>query len=108
MVITSDAFRFVLTEQLAASGIAAAARLIEPEPRNTAPAVLSAAPWLARQDPDAVKLVPPSNHVIPEPEGFRAAVAAAVNAGAELGHWAMRSRPSGPWNEDAGKRVSGQ
>ncbi len=80
VIVTSDAFRFVVTEQLAAVNMAAAATLIEPEGRNTAPAVLAAALWLDRQDPQALMLVAPSDHVIPEPEIFRAAVAAAVPA----------------------------
>jgi mannose-1-phosphate guanylyltransferase/mannose-6-phosphate isomerase len=80
VIVTSDAFRFVVTEQLAGVNMAAAATLIEPDPRNTAPAVLAAALWLDRQDPEAVMLVAPSDHVMPEPERFRAAVAAAVPA----------------------------
>jgi mannose-1-phosphate guanylyltransferase/mannose-6-phosphate isomerase len=80
VVVTSDAFRFVVTEQLAGAGMAAAATLIEPEGRNTAPAVLAAALWLAVKDPEAIMLVAPSDHVMPDAEGFRAVVEAAVPA----------------------------
>ena len=47
VVVTNADFRFIVTEQLAAIGIDPGAVLIEPEGRNTAPAVLAAALWLA-------------------------------------------------------------
>ncbi|MBM1222506.1 mannose-1-phosphate guanylyltransferase/mannose-6-phosphate isomerase [Ponticoccus sp. SC2-23] len=78
LVLTGDSFRFIVTEQLAAVERAALGLLIEPEGRNTAPAILAAALWLQARDPDAVMLVAPSDHVIPDAEGFRAAVAAAL------------------------------
>lgn len=78
VILTSDAFRFVVKEQLAAVKMAAKAVLIEPEGRNTAPAVLAAALHLAAQDPKTPMLVAPSDHVIPDPDAFRAAVAAAL------------------------------
>ena len=79
-VLTGAAFRFIVTEQLASAGIDPGAVLIEPEGRNTAPAVLAAALWLERDDPEALMLVAPSDHVVPDAEGFRAA----VGAGAEM------------------------
>ena len=78
VVLTNEAFRFIVTEQLAAVEQAAAAVLIEPEGRNTAPAILAAALWLAERDADALMLVAPSDHVIPDTDAFRAAVANAV------------------------------
>ncbi|MDP2063736.1 MAG: mannose-1-phosphate guanylyltransferase/mannose-6-phosphate isomerase [Phaeovulum sp.] len=78
VVVTGEAFRFIVTEQLAAIEVAAAAVLIEPEGRNTAPAVLAAALWLASRAPGALMLVVPSDHVIADAAAFRAAVAAAV------------------------------
>ncbi len=80
VIVTGDPFRFLVQEQLAAIGQAPGALLIEPEPRNTAPAILGAALWLAARDPDAVMLVAPSDHVIPDADGFRAAVAAGLAA----------------------------
>jgi mannose-1-phosphate guanylyltransferase / mannose-6-phosphate isomerase len=84
VVVTGDPFRFLVTEQLAQVALAAAATLIEPEARNTAPAVLAAALWLAMRDPDALMIVSPSDHVIPDSAAFRAAVRAA-RAEAEVG-----------------------
>jgi mannose-1-phosphate guanylyltransferase/mannose-6-phosphate isomerase len=80
MVITGSDFRFIVTEQLAASRIAAQATLIEPEGRNTAPAVLAGALVLDAHAPGALMLVAPSDHVIPDPDRFRAAVQAAAPA----------------------------
>lgn len=84
IVVTGDPFRFVVSEQLAQVSLAAAATLIEPLARNTAPAVLAAALWLAEREPDAVMIVSPADHVIPDAAGFRAAIAAARPA-AEAG-----------------------
>ena len=78
MVITASDFRFVVVEQLAALHIAPAAILIEPEARNTAPAILAAALSLATREPEALMLIAPSDHVIPDSDRFRAAVLAAV------------------------------
>ncbi len=80
LVLTNADFRFIVGEQLADIGIAPGAVLIEPEGRNTAPAVLAAALWQARQDPEALLLVAPSDHVVPDPEAFRQAVAAGIEA----------------------------
>lgn len=74
IIVTGDRFRFVVAEQLDASNIASSAILIEPEGRNTAPAILAAALVLQKQDPDALMLVLPSDHLIPDTLAFRAAV----------------------------------
>ncbi|MCA0922767.1 mannose-1-phosphate guanylyltransferase/mannose-6-phosphate isomerase [Pseudooceanicola nanhaiensis] len=80
LVLTNADFRFVVGEQLTMVGIDPAGVLIEPEGRNTAPAVLAAALWLAQTDPKALMLVAPSDHAVDDPESFRAAVAAGVPA----------------------------
>lgn len=80
VVVTADAFRFIVTEQMASAGIKAGAVLIEPVGRDTAPAVLAAALHLAGTDPDGLMLVAPSDHVIPDSAAFNATVAAAVPA----------------------------
>lgn len=79
-VVTNADFRFIVTEQLAEAGIDPGAVLIEPAARNTAPAVLAATLHLAARDPEALILVAPSDHVIPDAAAFRAAVAAAEPA----------------------------
>jgi mannose-1-phosphate guanylyltransferase / mannose-6-phosphate isomerase len=84
IVVTGDPFRFIVAEQLAQVSLAADATLIEPEARNTAPAVLAAALWLAQRDPEAVMIVSPADHVIPDGALFRDAVTVA-RAEAEAG-----------------------
>ncbi|MCC5969246.1 MAG: mannose-1-phosphate guanylyltransferase/mannose-6-phosphate isomerase [Pararhodobacter sp.] len=78
VILTGNDFRFIVTEQLAAVEIAPQAILIEPEGRNTAPAALAAALVLAAKDPEALMLLAPSDHVIPDAAAFRAAVMAAA------------------------------
>jgi len=80
LVLTNADFRFIVTEQLANVGIDPRAILIEPEGRNTAPAVLAAALWLEQSDPDALMLIAPSDHVVPDAVAFRAAVDVGVEA----------------------------
>jgi mannose-1-phosphate guanylyltransferase/mannose-6-phosphate isomerase len=83
LVVTNADFRFIVTEQLGEAGIDPGPVLIEPEGRNTAPAVLAAALHLLAADPEAVMLVAPSDHVIPDASAFRRAVAAGLPAVAE-------------------------
>ncbi|PUB14844.1 mannose-1-phosphate guanylyltransferase/mannose-6-phosphate isomerase [Yoonia sediminilitoris] len=80
VVVTADPFRFIVVQQLAATGITPDAVLIEPEGRDTAPAILSAALHVARTAPDGLMLVAPSDHVIPDTDAFAQSVAAAVPA----------------------------
>lgn len=79
-VVTASDFRFIVTEQLASIGIDPSAILIEPEGRNTAPAVLAAALYIAQTEPDALLLVAPSDHVIPDAAAFTEAVTMGTNA----------------------------
>ncbi len=85
VVVTGNAFRFIVTEQLQEIGLDPGAVLIEPEGRNTAPAILAAAFHLQEQDPDAVMLVAPSDHVINDLEQFHRAVEVGL-AAARAGH----------------------
>ena len=84
VVVTNADFRFIVTEQLAEIGQDPDAVLIEPQGRNTAPAVLAAALWIEKSDPDALMLVAPSDHVVPDAEAFRQSVEAG-KAAAEAG-----------------------
>ncbi|NKB42853.1 MAG: mannose-1-phosphate guanylyltransferase/mannose-6-phosphate isomerase [Alphaproteobacteria bacterium] len=77
IVVCNDAHRFIVAEQLRAVGIEPKAIIIEPEGRNTAPAIAVAAQVVA-DDPNALLLVMPSDHLIRQPEAFRVAVATAV------------------------------
>ncbi|WP_300069797.1 mannose-1-phosphate guanylyltransferase/mannose-6-phosphate isomerase [uncultured Ruegeria sp.] len=74
LILTNEAFRFVVPEQLTAISVDPGPIVIEPEGRNTAPAVLAAALYLESTDPDAVMLVAPSDHVVPDKPAFHRAV----------------------------------
>ena len=80
VVLTNADFRFIVTEQLAGVGIDPGAILIEPEGRNTGPAVLAAALHVARDDPEGVLLVAPSDHVVKDVAAFHAAIAQGLAA----------------------------
>lgn len=84
VIVTASDFRFVVTEQLMQAGIDPGTILIEPEARNTAPAILAAALTVARTDPSAILLVAPSDHAITDGAAFRACAEAALPA-AEAG-----------------------
>jgi mannose-1-phosphate guanylyltransferase/mannose-6-phosphate isomerase len=71
VIVTNADFRFIATQQLAEVGIDPAAVLIEPQARNTAPALLAAALYQAQRDADALMLAAPSDHYITQAEAFR-------------------------------------
>lgn len=83
ILITSDQFRHIASTQLSEAGLDAGTILVEPAPRNTAPAILSAALLLLTVEEDAVMLVTPSDHIIPDEDRFRSAVLAALPAARE-------------------------
>ena len=74
VTITNSDFRFIVLEQLQGAGIDPGAVLIEPEGRNTAPAVLAATIYASKSDPDATILIAPSDHIIPDTFAFHAAI----------------------------------
>jgi mannose-1-phosphate guanylyltransferase/mannose-6-phosphate isomerase len=76
-IVTGSDFRFMVVEQLAAVEIAPQNILIEPCARNTAAAICAAALALDARNGDSLMLVAPSDHVIPDAEGFQATVEAA-------------------------------
>ena len=80
VVLTNSEFRFIVTEQLLGVAIDPGAILIEPEGRNTAPAILAATLWLEQSDPEALMLVAPSDHVVPDAQAFCDAVTAGADA----------------------------
>jgi len=80
IVVTNSEFRFIATEQIGQIGRAPGAVLIEPDGRNTAPAVLAAALTVARTAPDGFLLVCPSDHAIADATAFRTAVRAGMRA----------------------------
>jgi mannose-1-phosphate guanylyltransferase / mannose-6-phosphate isomerase len=74
LIVTNSDFRFIATQQLADAGIDPGAVLIEPEARNTAPALLAAALVLAQDNPEGLMLAAPSDHYITQADTFRDSV----------------------------------
>ena len=112
-VVTGRDFRFVVGEQLAAIDVAPRAILIEPEGRNTAPAILAAALHVADEEPEAVLLAAPSDHAIPGDAAFRDAIRAALPAALDGRIVTFGIRPDRPetgygWLEPDGAGASGE
>lgn len=74
LVVCNDEHRFMVAEQLRQLNVEPSAIILEPEGRNTAPAVALAALSAVASDPDAVLLVLPADHVISDGAAFTAAV----------------------------------
>ena len=80
ITMTNADFRFIVGEQLQGVGINPGPILIEPEGRNTAPAILAASIFAQDRDPEALLLVAPSDHVIPDVEAFHEALVHGMDA----------------------------
>jgi mannose-1-phosphate guanylyltransferase/mannose-6-phosphate isomerase len=70
IVVTNSDFRFIATQQLHDADITPGAVLIEPEARNTAPALLAAALVAAQSNPAQLLLAAPSDHYITQADVF--------------------------------------
>jgi len=84
LVVSNQEHRFLIAEQLRAADIAHAGIILEPVGRNTAPAAAIAALRAMEDDPDALILLMPSDHVVGDRAAFHAAVDIATKA-AEAG-----------------------
>ncbi|MGF1553947.1 MAG: mannose-1-phosphate guanylyltransferase/mannose-6-phosphate isomerase [Paracoccaceae bacterium] len=82
VLLTGADFRFIVAEQMSEAGAGEGRIVIEPEGRNTAPAIAAAALMAVRDDPDALLLVLPSDHVLADVAAFHRAVEAAAEAAA--------------------------
>jgi mannose-1-phosphate guanylyltransferase/mannose-6-phosphate isomerase len=81
--------------QLAEAGVEGVV-MLEPEARDSAPAIAAAVAWIAARDPEAVVLVTPSDHHIPNGAAFRQAVERAANAASGGAVVTFGVRPTGP------------
>jgi mannose-1-phosphate guanylyltransferase/mannose-6-phosphate isomerase len=79
LLLTSDATRFLVADQLEDIGIRDATLMLEPVMRGTAPAITCAALELRRTHEDALMLVLPSDHLIRDADAFHHAVQRAVD-----------------------------
>ena len=74
ITVTNDDFRFIVEDQLKAVGVNPGSILIEPEGKNTAPAILAASLLAMEADPEGIVLVAPSDHFMPDIKAFHSAV----------------------------------
>ncbi|SDK97034.1 mannose-6-phosphate isomerase, type 2 [Franzmannia pantelleriensis] len=82
LVVGSEPHRFLLAEQLRQAGVEDATLLLEPEGRNTAPAIACAALHARRDGGDPLLLVLPADHLIRDCQAFQASVGAAASLAA--------------------------
>ncbi|HEY9548592.1 MAG TPA: sugar phosphate nucleotidyltransferase, partial [Kiloniellaceae bacterium] len=82
LVVCNRTHRFLVAEQLHELGIAPQQTVLEPAPRNTAPAACTAALLIARSQPEALLMLLPSDHLVQDVPGFLAAVDRAAEAAA--------------------------
>ena len=74
VTLTNADFRFIIGEQLQEIGLDPGPILIEPEAKNTAAAILAASIFAHDRDENAILLVAPSDHVIPDTFAFHEAI----------------------------------
>ena len=74
ITLTNSDYRFIIGAQLQEVGIDPGPILIEPEAKNTAAAILAASIFVHANDKDAVLLVAPSDHVIPNTDVFHESI----------------------------------
>jgi len=70
ITVTRNEFRFIIANELQSIGIDPGAIIIEPEPKNTAPAIMAAALHIGEIDQNGIMVVLPSDHLIPDIEAF--------------------------------------
>lgn len=75
LVVTNEEQKFIVVDQLAETdGVSI---LIEPQAKNTAPAIALAAWWACTGADDPVLLAMPADHLIPDTDAFKRVIAAA-------------------------------
>lgn len=74
VIICNDDHRFMVAEQLRQAGVSSPSIILEPEGKNTAPAVAVAAIYAFFRDPDAILMVMPADHHIEKTDAFVSAV----------------------------------
>ena len=83
IIVCNDEHRFLVAEQLRQLGIETPTIILEPEGKNTAPAIALAAHAASLSGPDSLLLVLPADHYIGRPEDLRDAVTAAVDVASD-------------------------
>ncbi|PIQ24143.1 mannose-1-phosphate guanylyltransferase/mannose-6-phosphate isomerase [bacterium (Candidatus Blackallbacteria) CG17_big_fil_post_rev_8_21_14_2_50_48_46] len=83
LIVTHEEHRFLVSDQLRQMNQTPAVILLEPQARNTAPALTLAALWVQAHQPDALMLVMPSDHAMQDPAAFRSRLTQAAELAQE-------------------------
>lgn len=95
VVIGGLAHRTMILDQLAEIDVRAQV-LLEPQPRDSAPAMAAAAAWILRENPAGVAAFVASDHYVPDHEAFRDAVRTAAAAAVQGRIVTLGVRPDSP------------
>jgi len=96
IAVCNQEHRFLIAEQLREAGVEGARILLEPEGRNSAPAVAAAALLAAEDDPATILWIMPADHAITDLKRLHAHLSAAKSA-AEAGRIVLFGmRPTSP------------
>ena len=79
LILTNDEFRFIVKEQLISLKLNPGSILIEPESKNTAPAILAACLSCYKKNPNSILLISPSDHVLSNIKSFHKAISTGIN-----------------------------
>ncbi|MDA8814858.1 mannose-1-phosphate guanylyltransferase/mannose-6-phosphate isomerase [Luminiphilus sp.] len=80
IVVCNEEHRFLVAEQMRQLGIESASIILEPEGKNTAPAIALAALVATKNDPDSMLLVLPADHYVGKPDILCSAIKKATEA----------------------------
>lgn len=80
IIVTNDNYYFLCKDQIRSLGIENVSYILEPCPKNTAPAIALAAQYVQKFiDPDALLLILPSDHFVRDPDYFKQIVTKGVD-----------------------------
>jgi len=96
IILSNEAYRFVVAEQAQEVGVDLRATVLEPAMRNTAPAMTALAAIVAQEDSDALIHVMPSDHAIETDDAYWNAITAAAAAAAKGMLVTFGVSPDGP------------
>lgn len=96
VIVCNEAHRFLVAEQCRQAAIRWQRIMLEPEGRNTAPAIALAALEACGVHGDAILMVLPSDHLIADAAAFAEAVARAAAAASEGGLVTFGIQPTAP------------
>ena len=80
IIVCNEDHRFLVAEQCREAGVRCLSLILEPAGRNTAPAIALAAHRALQEDPEALLLFLPSDHLVQGDEAFNEAVRVATEA----------------------------